>query len=652
MIRPAMWAALLVLLAGPAAAAPPAWVTDLTAAGTMSMGSAHAVVLLDQVDVSVSPDGRIRTSRRYAVRIADRAGRGAAGVREVYLTGTGRVREIRGWILRGTRTVRELGGRDAVDMALVNNDVYNEVRVRALGAFDEVAAGDLFAAEVESDDRLLFAQLEWAMQGQWPAKDVRRTLTLPAGWRLTARTFNAPPIEGHQQGQTTTWRLRDVDAVPEEDAGAPFSDLAARLALSLFGPDGAPLSGQFETWEEVSAWLYRLADDGGRIAETVSARARETTEGAGTEFDKVAAIARFVQRIQYISIQTGIGRGGGYRPRPAALVLERSYGDCKDKASLMRAMLAAVGVRSYLVTIYAGDRKYVRDGWPSPQQFNHAVIAIALETMPPGVNSRVDHPSLGPLLVFDPTDEHTPLGDLPLHEQGSLALVVVPADGALLRMPVSPASAHAVERAIEGQIAANGTLTATVREQFLGASGASTRASYLALGHASFRAAVERRMAAAQPTIRVHTLEVENQSGSPFTLAASVEAGAYAQLQAGLLLLPMPFDSDEWLRLPAVPSRRTPLRLDPRVVRETIRLRVPTGFVVDELPEAVRVESEFGEYTVSFALEGTQLVATRRLEVPMQEVAPERYEAARGFFLRIRAADAAPAVLAKKPSGG
>ena len=45
------------------------------------------------------------------------------------------------------------------------------------------------------------------------------------------------------------------------------------------------------------------------------------------------------------------------------------------------------------------------------------------------------HPSLGRLLIFDPTDDNTPVGDLPDHEQGSFALLVAGDDGALLRMP-------------------------------------------------------------------------------------------------------------------------------------------------------------------------------------------------------------------------
>ena len=101
----------------------------------------------------------------------------------------------------------------------------------------------------------------------------------------------------------------------------------------------------------------------------------------------------------------------------------RNYGDCKDKATLMRALLKAVGIDSYLVTISADDRTFVRQERASPGQFNHAIIAVKVSdavTLPTVI---ADSP-LGRLLVFDPTDRITPVGSLPVEEQGSYALVI------------------------------------------------------------------------------------------------------------------------------------------------------------------------------------------------------------------------------------
>ena len=133
--------------------------------------------------------------------------------------------------------------------------------------------------------------------------------------------------------------------------------------------------------------------------------------------EKIRAIGRYVQGIRYISIDIGVSRGGGMRPHAAAQVFAKSYGDCKDKANLMRAMLKAINITAYPVAIFSGDPTFVREEWASPYQFNHCIIAILVgdEAQAPTV---IKHPKLGRLLIFDPTDDDTPTGDLPEHEQG------------------------------------------------------------------------------------------------------------------------------------------------------------------------------------------------------------------------------------------
>lgn len=636
--------AAVTALPAAAAAAPPDWVRE-AARRTPAVDGA-AIVLLDQVDVTVTSDGRSRSTRRYVVRIKDKRAAGAAGIRDVYLTDAGRVREIRGWILRATGESRDLGGRDVLDVAVVNNDVFNEVRVKVLEASGDVEPGDVFAAESVSEDRLLFAQLEWALQERWPVAQVRRSITLPDGWRATAVTFNSGPIKDQRVGATTSWELRDLPGIPEEPGMPPATDLVPRLAVSLFGPNPSP--GQFETWRDVSRWLYSLSPSS-VPAETVAARARQLTAGASSPFTRAAALARYVQRVQYVSIQTGVGRGGGYRPRPAALVLERNYGDCKDKANLLREMLAAVGISSHLVSIYAGDRAYVRPEWPTPQQFNHAIIAIALPDIPEETVT-IAHPTLGRLALFDPTDEHTPLGQLPLHEQGSHALVIAEEGGDLIRVPAFNAERNRVVRTVEGEVAADGTLTGRVTERYHGAAASDARAIRRTLDSSAYAAHVSGRLASTVPRVRIESLEgTDDASGDGFGVGFRISSPGFVQRQGALVLLRTPFTGAAVPHLPAS-KRQTTLRLEPELTTEDLRLRLPSGVVVEELPGPVELQTDFGRYSLAYTAEGSTLAVKRRLEVQLQAVPPARYGDARAFFEAIRAADAAPVVLVtRKP---
>jgi len=115
----------------------------------------------------------------------------------------------------------------------------------------------------------------------------------------------------------------------------------------------------------VSSWLTSLVDPAAAVNEPVRAKATQLTANVSTEIEKIRSIATFVQQTKYVAVSLNLTRGGGYTPRRSDDVLAKNYGDCKDKATLMRALLKAVGIDAYLVTITADDRNYVRPEWPA-----------------------------------------------------------------------------------------------------------------------------------------------------------------------------------------------------------------------------------------------------------------------------------------------
>ena len=133
----------------------------------------------------------------------------------------------------------------------------------------------------------------------------------------------------------------------------------------------------------------------------------------------------------------------------------------------MRAMLKIVGITAFAVSIYAGDPDYVRTDWPSPQQFNHCIIAVRVgnDTQSATV---IHHPRLGRLLIFDPTAEETPVGDLPGYLQGSLALIDAKDSDPMMRMPVTPPDTNHLERSVEAQLGADGSMTGVIEERARG----------------------------------------------------------------------------------------------------------------------------------------------------------------------------------------
>ena len=70
--------------------------------------------------------------------------------------------------------------------------------------------------------------------------------------------------------------------------------------------------------------------------------------------------------------------------------------------------------------------------------------------------------------------------------------------------------------------------------------------------------------------------------------------------------------------------------------------------MVDEMPDAVKLNTSFGSYTTSYEVKDGQLVFTRKLVQSAATIPVEQYNLVRGFFEKIRAAEQSPVVLAKK----
>jgi hypothetical protein len=88
--------------------------------------------------------------------------------------------------------------------------------------------------------------------------------------------------------------------------------------------------------------------------------------------------------------------------------------------------------------------------------------------------------------------------------------------------------------------------------------------------------------------------------------------------------------------------------LTPNAFTETTKIRLPAGFEVDEMPDAVKLDTPFGSYVTSYVVKDGQLLFTRTLIVRQATIPVADYPKVRSFFERIRAAEQSPVVLVRK----
>jgi hypothetical protein len=627
----------------------PDWVRQASAQ-TVPAYSAKvtSVILLKEEAVTVDPDGRRVMRERGAVKILQPSGEMPEAYR-TYNVKNGRIRDFEGWMVPPTGKASAYAKNRILDVALSRDYTYDEARAKVL-EFGGAPPGSVLAWEITEEEKTIFTQDEFSFQGRQPVLTSRYILTLPQGWEVRGTVFNHASLEPQVSGSASTWELHELPWMEREDYSPPTSALAPRLAVSYFPPSGnaSGLQG-LKDWTAVSLWLSTLVDPPAEVTDAIRAKARALTANAETDVAKIAAIGTFVQQTNYVEVSLNITRGGGYTPHRAEESLARNYGDCKDKATLMRSLLKAAGIESYLTTITADERTYVRPEWASPMQFNHAIIAVRV---PDSVSlpSVVKDSPVGRLLIFDPTDPITPVGDLPEDEQGSYALVVAGANGALLKMPRFPAESNRIESSVEAAMEAGGRMTAKIQRQYFGQSGVAVREAEKHRTPDEFKKIFERgfsRRVGATTITRVSTegRAEENRLGVQIDLSSE----QFGQLMQDRLLVVHPgllSNGGEYFF--TTRQRTAPVKLEAGLRRDSVKIKVPAGFKVDELPAPARIDGPYGTLAASWKVDNGEILMEQTLEIKETLAPAADYAKVRDFFDKVAGAQAAPVVFIRQ----
>ena len=142
----------------------------------------------------------------------------------------------------------------------------------------------------------------------------------------------------------------------------------------------------FKSWEVVGGWYRGLEGERMQPDAAVKAKVAQLTAGKATEEEKVQAVYSYVgMQIHYIGVAFGVGR---YQPHHANDVMDNQYGDCKDKHTLLAAMLEALGLHPDAVLIGAGVR--FNEAVPSPGSFNHLITRVEVDGKPVWLDSTAE----------------------------------------------------------------------------------------------------------------------------------------------------------------------------------------------------------------------------------------------------------------------
>ncbi len=624
----------------------PSWVSEVaTRALPPYSGKVPAAILLDEQKVTVDPNGMVDTITRFAIKILTHEGKRDAEIVERYEKGGRQVKELHAWLVAPGGFVKTFEKNDVQDMGAYSDELYNDFRLRLIKA-DNAEIGAVFVYESEVLEKPTGTQGRFAFQTSLPSLESRYSVTIPSGWTATGLVLNHDPIAPTVDGSTYTWTLKDLPFREAEEAAPHLSGTGPLLAINFHPPSGISDVPEFKSWSDVSRWHTNLSASQADITPEMAAKVRELTNSAATEYDKVRALGHFVQQIRYVEIAMDLSHNGGYRPHSAEKVFTKQYGDCKDKANLLRALLKSAGMSSYLVAIYSGDRTFVKKEWASPWQFNHMILAIQ-------VSDAVKAPTVistpvGRLLLFDPTDYLTPVGDLPYYEQGSYALICAGDKGDLAQMPVIAPEQNVFSQTVQATLEPSGKLTASVEFQSSGQAARNERLKHN-VPPETYKAEMERYLNVYAKAAAIQKIEAEDVfEQNKFISKLEFESPAYAQMMQNRLLVFNPTVIEPSVRhFPAEKERHESIVLNGRVYRKQVIVKLPDGFAVDEMPSPFKAEAPFAKFTISYRNEAGHILVDEELRTQAVTLPAGDYPQVKKFFDNVLGANNQKAVLVK-----
>lgn len=511
-----------------------------------------------------------------------------------YAPGVSRAEVLQAAVVRADGRVERNASQDVEQLGDDESGMYFDLERITLG-FKNLKLGDSLVVEYVVRDlqptpfALVFGEL-LTLGETYPVRESDVVVLLPQGTPFhhevstpnaaaakIAMTHRSLPVAGTDRddaGPWDEWRLQmgPIAAAETEERMPGTTDVVPYLHMSSFA-----------SWEAAARWYAGL------MAEALPARGsdlalRDTalrlTQGLTTPAQKARALYNYAAaQVRYVGLEFGIH---SLKPHPAREVMQRQFGDCKDKATLLVALLGEVGIDAQVALVRTQDEGRLHDSVASLGVFNHAIAYV------PELN-----------WWLDATAQHHAPTELPDGDAGGMALRIprtLAAQARLERLPDAPAEQHARDEVLDLAVQPDGAALLTLTLRLRGLPAAQVRAR---LDTAQTRKErLEHDLAPRFPGLTVTEVTVQGiePPGDIVEVRVQGRVPQWAQARGTTLVVaalrpPVAYG----LALAAALVRKQEVVLDHGFLETvTMRVRPPPGFTVVRLPASQAADGPGG----------------------------------------------------------
>ena len=626
----------------------PQWGLDAAKTKTPDyVKDASAVILFDEYVETIDGQGRAVEREREAIRILKPQGRHYGACR-VSFDVDEKINYLRAWTIAADEKQYQAQDTDVADVGNTDDPIMLSTSKTRVALPPAVDVGATVICESEELLAPYLQEMDWGIQIDIPVVFQALEVDLPPGRAHSEAWHRFQPVKPVEVAPNHwRWELKDTPALNLRDVpSAPeWAALSGRMSVQW---GDAAVEGKDSQWRALGQWMTTLEANRPDPSPAITAKVNELIAGVPDFYTRLGRITDYIQKnVRYFVVERGIG---GLQANHAADIFQNRYGDCKDKTTLLISMLQVAGIHAFYLPV--DDRRGVVD--PDTPSFygNHMITAIEIpqDVQDPRLLAVVKAKDGKRYLIFDPTNERTPVGNLPFYLQGGYGILAAGASSQVIALPVLDPKANGTESKGAFTLSADGTLTGSIDTSHSGPEGAEFRRFLKETDAKERREIWERYVASTVPGVTLDAFEFAEPTAldKPLEFHYKVTAAQYAH-HAGPLLL---------VRPRVVGSVAQPFNDKPRTFpidlsatgrwHDSFDITLPAGYVVDETPDPVDLDVEFASYHSTVTAKANLLHYERDYVVRQVEIPPAKAAAFRSLESAILSDEKGTAVLKKQ----
>lgn len=337
------------------------------------------------------------------------------------------------------------------------------------------------------------------------------------------------------------------------------------------------------------------------------------TKGQTTEKAKAKNIYRWVQHnIKYVAFENGLE---GFRPRQAADVCNKRYGDCKDMSSIITQMLRIAGIKAYYTWIGTRTLPYRYSELPLPIVDNHMISAAHID---------------GQWYFLDGTDPHSTLDLPPSSIQDKEALVALSEkEYKVIRVPVAEATASVITDSTFISLTETG-IKGTEKVHYTGYFGEDVYNALMYKDEKETKVYVNSRMGKASNkfTLGNYTISKINPDENIAGITADFEIPGYSKKAGDEYYINLNLEKLFENQVIDTIKRKVPKESEFKyIIRQYHILEIPRGYKVSYKPDDFNFSNDLVSIKISYEIKDGKITAAQEMQNKKLMIYPSEFDA-------------------------